>query len=81
MATRLKIKSPLHKSRIKRLDSHKVCAEEIHLRELLAVRAHLWFGTPEEALELPEALYDSTDAMTYAFRRDIELLMKYFTGR
>jgi hypothetical protein len=50
----------------------------IYSNDLLAVAKRIfWFGTPEEALELPKRFL--TYAMTYASDQDIEILRKYFS--
>src|SRR5258708_19722490 len=50
----------------------------IYSDDLLAVAKRIfWFGTPEEALEIPKRFL--TYAMTYASDQDIEILRKYFS--
>ena len=50
----------------------------IYSDELLAVAKRVfWFGTPEEALEVP--LRFLTYAMTCALDEDIEIVSKYFS--
>jgi len=50
----------------------------IHTDELLAVAKRIvWFGTAEEALELPTRFL--TYAMAYASGEDIEIVRKYFS--